>query len=174
MSGWFSLIRRIATAIGSGSNKEKRNSTLRTAAVISGMVRDYKLDSLEKIEDAVVEEAEAEAKQAKADAEFRVAEAAEHQAKAALTRAEAKLVEAKAQAISRESSAKSDAMRTKAIADAITKLTAAAAKLKMAGGSVMVIEDEISALLREGKKEFPQDKLIAEAQENLKTPEAEV
>lgn len=174
MSGlWFGFIRRMATAIGIGSRKEKRKSTLRTAAVVLGMVRDYKLNSLGRIEDAVVEEVEAEAKEAKADAEFRVAEAAEQQARASLKRAEANLVEAKAQALTRESSANTEAKRIKAVADAISKLADAAGKLKRAGGSVVVIETEITALLREGTKEFPEDKLIANAQEHLKAPEAE-
>lgn len=174
MSGfWFGFIRRMATAIGIGSKKEKRKSTLRTAAVVIGMVRDYKLDSFEKIEDAIVEEVEAEAKEAKADAEVRVAEAAERQARASLTRAEADLVHAKARALEKESSANAEAKRVKAIADAIAKLANAASKLKSAGGSVVVIESEIGALLREGKKEFPEDKLIADAQEHLKTSEAE-
>jgi uncharacterized membrane protein YqiK len=168
---WFGFIRRLATAIGSGSKKEKRKSSLRTAAVIAGLVRDYKIDSINRIEDAVVEEVESEALAAKADAEFRVAEAAEQQARAALKRAEANLTQAKADAVAKESSVKAETARIKAIADAAAKLADAAAKLKRAGGSVIIIESEIVSLLQEGRKEFPADKLIADVQEQVKTPE---
>src|ERR1043165_8724499 len=160
MSGiLFGFIRRMATAIGIGSKKGIRKSTLRTAAVVMGMMRDCKLDSLDQIEDAVLEEMIAEAQEAKADADFRAAEAEEQHARAELKRAEAHFVEAKAQALSKESSANAEAKRVKATADAIAKLTDAAAKMKRVGGSVLFIETEIAALMRERKKQFPEDKL---------------
>lgn len=175
MPDWVGFITRIATAIGgrAGGTKERRRSVIRTAGVMFRLFREYKIDSIRRIEEATVREVEAEAFEACADAQKRVAEAAEIQARAALTRAEADLVLAKAAALSSNAEAKrieaeanAESKRIKAIGDARTKLIEAVAKLKRAGGSFAIDESEIKKLLGVGADEFPDDKIIADAASN--------
>ena len=164
--GWFiPLVKRFAVAIGSGTKTEKRRTVLRTAAVFSAMIGDFKADSIERIEEALVQEAEAESKQAGAEAELKVAEAAEIQAKTDLKRAEARKVYAEAEGLLIDNETK----RMKAIADACERFASASSKIRRAGGSVAFMEIELAKLLQQGKKEFPKDRLIQNGPDKVET-----
>lgn len=168
MPDWIGFLARFATAIGGGTggSKEKRRSVLRTAAVIFTLLREYKVDSAQRIEEAVVQEVEAEACEARADAELRVAEAAEKQARAALTLAQAEELKAKSAALLCKAEAariEAKAKQIKAIGDASAKLIDAVAKIKRAGGSVVFDERELRKLILLGIREFPDDQVITDA-----------
>lgn len=170
MPPWLGFIGRVAIALGlGGRSKEKRRGVLRTAAVIFGLMKEYKVDSIQRIEEAIVKEVEAESLEAQAEAVTRVAEAAEKQAMVACKLAEAELTRAKADATRSDSKAK----QIKGIADAAAKLADAASKLKRAGGSVTLIEEEIVSLIHLGTQEFPSDPLIADAASDIREPERE-
>ena len=157
MGIWFGFIRRIAVAIGTSSTETgKRKSLLRTAALVLSLVKDHKADSIERLEEAMVQEAEAEAKAAAAAADFKVAEAAEKQAAAAYKRAEAGVKLADVQARLQ----KAEAERIKAIAVAVDRFASAYSKLKRAGGTVAFVQKELEELVERGKREFPKDQLI--------------
>jgi hypothetical protein len=176
MSAWIGFITRFATAIGGGAggSKEKRRSVLRTAAVIFTLVREFKADSIARIEEAVVQEVESEAREARADAERRVAEAAEIQARTALTLAKAEQVKAeaatrlwKAETERIEAQANAKAKQIKAISDASAKLIEATAKLKRAGGSVAFDECELRKLILLGIREFPDDPITTDGASDI-------
>lgn len=141
---WFGFIKKFATAIGAKpTGKETRGSVGRTAAVLLGLIGEYKAESIEKIQDSVLDELETEVEYGRADVEVRVAEAAEKHAAAEVRRADAALKFAKADAVRVDA----ETRRMKATSDAVAKLLEAMAKIKRAGGSVAFIESELAALL---------------------------
>lgn len=149
----------------------QRRSFFRSVGTFLGLCRDYSVADIGRLKEAGVRVVEAKADDGAAVVVARLAAAAESHARAEVSKQNAATARIKVIAESKAKLIEAESIRLTAMAEAMSTLKSVISEIRQSGGEVAFNEDELMRLLCAGREDFPDDRIIEQAEQDNLQPE---